>query len=232
LIPLRDINPTRRAPLVTYLIIALNLAMFVYEFLLLSPLEHALFERRHSVIPLFLFSGYAPALSTLFSSMFMHGNLMHLLSNMWFLHIFGDNVEDAMGHLRYAIFYLFCGVVAALVHAASDPASQTQMVGASGAICGVLGAYMLVFPRARLVTWLLLLFELPAVVYIGGYFALQVYSGFSALGTERGAGVAFFAHVGGFIAGIGWIVVLGRPQPKPSTYLGPRIDRGNLRGRS
>jgi membrane associated rhomboid family serine protease len=231
LIPLRDINPTRRAPLVTYWIIALNFAVFVYEFLLLSPLERAVFERTHAVIPMFLFSGYAPSLSTVFSSMFMHGNLVHLLSNMWFLHIFGDNVEDAMGHLRYAIFYVFCGVLAALVHAASDPGSQSQMVGASGAICGVLGAYMLLFPRARLVTWLLLLFEMPALVYIGGYFALQVYSGFSSLGHPRAAGVAFFAHVGGFVAGIGWVLLLGRPPPDPDTYLGPRLSDRNLRRR-
>src|SRR5687768_8799872 len=97
------------------------MAVFAYQFLSLSPLENSLFVRRHGVVPLFLLSGYAPSLSTLLSSMFMHGGLMHLVSNMWFLHIFGDNVEDAMGHLRYAGFYLVSGIAAALVHAFIDP---------------------------------------------------------------------------------------------------------------
>lgn len=232
MLPLRDINPTQKPPYVTYVLIALNVAVFAYQFLFLSPLESSLFVRRHGVVPLFLFSGYAPSLSTLFSSMFMHGGLMHLLSNLWFLHIFGDNVEDAMGHLRYAAFYLVCGVVAAVAHAVMAPASQLPLVGASGAISGLLGAYMLMFPRARIVTWIVIfLIELPAVLFIAGWFAYQVYAGFGQLGTSQGAGVAFFAHVGGFLTGLLWLFVFGRPEPKARTYLGPQLNRRDLRRR-
>ena len=230
MIPLRDINPTRRAPYVSYALIALNLAVFAYQFLSLSPLENSLFVRRHGVVPLFLLSGYAPSLSTLLSSMFMHGGLLHLVSNMWFLHIFGDNVEDAMGHLRYAAFYLCSGVAAALVHSFTDPGSQLPMVGASGAISGVLGAYLMMFPRARVVTLVFVfLIELPAILFILIWFGIQLFSGFGALGAQHGAGVAFFAHVGGFVAGVVWIVVFGRPQPKPHAYLGPRLSSRGLR---
>jgi membrane associated rhomboid family serine protease len=232
LIPLRDINPTRRAPYVSYALIVLNLVVFAYQYLSLSPLENALFLRKHGVIPLFLLSGYAPSLSTLFSSMFMHGGLLHLVSNMWFLHIFGDNVEDAMGHLRYALFFVFSGVVAALVHALTDPGSQLPMVGASGAISGVLGAYLLMFPRARVITLaLVFLVEVPAILFILVWFGMQLSSGFGELGSQHGAGVAFFAHVGGFAAGVAWIVVFGRPRPSAPKYLGPRLDDGELRQR-
>jgi membrane associated rhomboid family serine protease len=232
LFPLRDINPTRRAPFVTYGLIALNLAVFVYQFLLLSPADNELFVRRHGVIPLFLLSGYAPSISTLFSSMFMHGSLLHLVGNMWFLHIFGDNVEDALGHVRYAAFYVFCGLMAALVHATTDPSSQLPMVGASGAIAGVLGAYLLMFPRARIVTLMFVfLIELPAVLFILVWFGIQVFSGFGELGSGHGAGVAFFAHVGGLVAGVAWLLLLGRPKLAPRAYLGPRLSSRDLRRR-
>jgi membrane associated rhomboid family serine protease len=229
-LPLRDINPTRRVPYVTYLFIALNLAVFVYQFLTLSQLENELFVHRHGVIPLFLLSGYGPALSTLFSSMFMHGGLGHLASNMWFLHIFGDNVEDVLGHFRYALFYLCSGIAAALAHAFIEPGSQLPLVGASGAISGLLGGYLLMFPRARVLTWLLIfMVEIPAFVFILGWFGLQVFFGFGSLATNQSAGVAFFAHVGGFVAGFGWLLLFGRPKPDPRTYLGPQLSRRNLR---
>jgi membrane associated rhomboid family serine protease len=229
-LPLRDINPTRRLPYVTYVLIALNLAVFAYQFLSLSPLDNQLLVRRHGVIPMFLFSGYGPSLSTLLTSMFLHGGLLHLLSNMWFLHIFGDNVEDAMGHARYALFYLSTGVVAALVHALTDPGSQLPMIGASGAISGVLGGYLLMFPRARVVTlFVVFLIELPAILFILAWFGLQLFSGFGELGSNRGAGVAFFAHVGGFLAGVGWLIIFGKPKLEPRTYLGARIPTRNLR---
>jgi membrane associated rhomboid family serine protease len=230
-LPLHDINPARRVPFVTYLLIALNLAMFVYQYLTLSPLENQLFVRQHGVVPLFLLSGYGPAVSTLFSSMFLHAGLGHLASNMWFLHIFGDNVEDAMGHARYALFYLFSGVAAALVHAFIDPGSQLPLVGASGAISGVLGAYLLMYPKARVLTFFFFLFELPAFLFIVVWFGMQVYSGFGTLGIEKGAGVAFFAHVGGFVAGVLWLLVLGKPKLPPRAYLGPRVPTRELRRR-
>ncbi len=233
MLPLRDINPTRRLPYVTYLLIALNLAVFAYQFISLSPLDSQLLVRRHGVIPMFLFSGYGPALSTLVTSMFLHGGLLHLISNMWFLHIFGDNVEDAMGHLRYALFYLSTGIVAALVHALTDPGSQLPMVGASGAISGLLGGYLLMFPRARIVTlFVVFLIELPAILFILAWFGLQVFSGFGEPGSNRGAGVAFFAHVGGFVAGVLWLIIFGKPRLAPRTYLGPQLATRNLRRRA
>lgn len=220
-VPLRDVNPTRRLPYVTYLLIALNLALFAYQYLALSPLDGDHLSQRHGVIPLYLFSGYGPALSTLVTSIFLHGGLFHLLSNMWFLHIFGDNVEDAMGHLPFAMFYLCTGVVAALTHALSDPGSHIPLIGASGAISGVLGAYLLMFPRARVLSlWLIFLIELPAILFILAYFASNVYAGFASLGSARGAGVAFFAHVGGGLAGVLWLMIFGKPKLVARTYLG------------
>jgi membrane associated rhomboid family serine protease len=232
-LPLRDINPTRRLPYVTYALIAANLAVFAYQFLRLSPLDNQLLVRTHGVIPMFLFSGYGPSLSTLVTSMFLHGGLLHLLSNMWFLHIFGDNVEDAMGHLSFAVFYLVTGIVAALVHALTDTGSELPMIGASGAISGVLGGYLLMFPRARVVTlFVVFLIELPAILFILAWFCLQVFSGFGELGSNRGAGVAFFAHVGGFVAGLLWLLIFGKPKLEPRAYLGPRIPTRNLRRRA
>jgi membrane associated rhomboid family serine protease len=229
-LPLRDINPTRHVPYVTYVLIAANLAVNVYQLLALSPVENELFVRRHGVVPLFLMSGYGPSLSTLLSSMFMHGGLVHMASNMWFLHIFGDNVEDALGHFRYALFYVFSGIAAALAHALIEPASQLPLVGASGAISGVLGGYLLMFPRARVVTFfpLFFLFELPAFLFILVWFGIQLFSGFGTLGTGQSTGVAFFAHVGGFAAGFAWLLLFGRPRQDPKVYLGP-IRRRNLR---
>jgi membrane associated rhomboid family serine protease len=231
-LPLRDINPTRRVPYVTYLFISLNLAVYVYQFLRLSPVQNELFVHRHGVVPLFLLSGYGPSLSTLLSSMFMHGGLAHLASNMWFLHIFGDNVEDQLGHFRYIVFYVCSGIVASLVHALTDPSSQIPLVGASGAISGVLGGYLMLFPRARVVTFfpLFFLFELPAFLFILVWFAINLFSGFGTLGTGHGAGVAFFAHVGGFISGFAWLLLFGRPKPSSGGYLGAGMQRRKFRG--
>jgi membrane associated rhomboid family serine protease len=226
-LPLRDINPTHRVPYVTYLLIALNLAVYVYQFLRLSPVENELFVHRHGVVPLFLLSGYGPSLSTLLSSMFMHGGLAHLASNMWFLHIFGDNVEDLLGHFRYVMFYVCSGVAAALVHALTDPGSQVPMVGASGAISGVLGGYLLLFPRARVVTFfpLFFLFELPAFLFILVWFGINLFSGFGTLGSGHGAGVAFFAHVGGFASGFALLLLFGRPKQPARSFLGTSLQR-------
>jgi membrane associated rhomboid family serine protease len=228
-LPLRDMNPTRTVPCVTYSLIALNLAVFVYQFLSLSPVENQLFVHRHGVVPLFLLSGYGPSLSTLVSSMFLHGGFGHLVSNMWFLHIFGDNVEDALGHARFALFYVCCGIAAALAHAYIEPQSQLPMVGASGAISGLLGGYLLIFPRARVLTWLLIfLVEVPAFLFILVWFGMQVSSGFGSLGSATNEGVAFFAHVGGFVAGFVWLLLFGPARPNPRTYLGPQLARRDL----
>jgi membrane associated rhomboid family serine protease len=231
-IPLRDINPTRHAPLVTYLLIAANLAVFVYQFIVLTPLQSEHMVMQHGVVPMHLLSGYGPSLSTPFTSMFMHGGLGHLASNMWFLHVFGDNVEDVLGHFRFFLFYLFAGVVAVLAHTLVDPASQLPLVGASGAISGVLGAYVLMFPRARVVTlFLLFLFEVPAFFFILVWFAIQVYSGFGAMAGPQQAGVAFMAHVGGFLGGVVVLVITGIRRRTPVAYLGPRLPTRRLRRR-
>ncbi|MDB4971817.1 MAG: rhomboid family serine protease [Myxococcaceae bacterium] len=230
MIPLRDINPTRRVPYVTYLFIALNIAMFIYQYIDLTPTQNQEFTHQHGVIPYFLLSGYGPSLSTPLTSMFMHGGLGHLMSNMWFLHVFGDNVEDQLGRLRYVFFYFFTGVVAVLAHALIQPSSQLPLVGASGAISGVLGAYLLMFPRARVVTFfpIFFFFELPAFFFILIWFAMQVFSGCDSLSSTQTAGVAFFAHVGGFCAGLGFVALGGRPK-RAVGYLGPRVESRQLR---
>jgi membrane associated rhomboid family serine protease len=229
-IPLRDINPTRRAPLATYAIIALNLALFVYQYIVLTPTLNELVVRRHGVVPYYLLSGYGPALSTPITSMFMHGGLAHLLSNMWFLHVFGDNVEDMLGRVRFVLFYLFTGVLAVAAHVLIQPDSRLPLVGASGAISGVLGAYVLLFPRARVVTFfpIFFFFELPAFFFILLWFALQVFSGCGSLSSTETSGIAFFAHVGGFLAGVAFMLVAGKPK-QPVGYLGPRISTRTLR---
>lgn len=224
MIPLRDINPTQRAPLVVYGIILLNVVVFVYQFLLLDVNASQAFVERHGVVPFYLLSGYGPSLSTPISSMFMHGGLYHLLSNMWFLHVFGDNVEDRLGHVRFLIFYVLTGAAAVLVHALMAPSSAIPLVGASGAISGVLGAYILMFPRTRIVTFVFIFFiEVPAFVFIFVWFVMQVSEGCGTLVTPSQAGVAFFAHIGGFVAGVLLLLLSGVPKPNPIGQLGPRL---------
>jgi membrane associated rhomboid family serine protease len=161
-----------------------------------------------------------PAWLTLLASIFMHGGWVHIVGNMLFLWIFGNNVEDRMGRWRYALFYLVCGVLAALTQLATDPSSGVPNIGASGAIAGVLGAYLVLYPRARVLTAITLLVffaivEVPAVLLLGAWFLLQVLDGSAGLVSANGGGVAYFAHVGGFAAGLllVWPLVRGRPRP-------------------
>jgi membrane associated rhomboid family serine protease len=148
--------------------------------------------------------------------MFLHGGWLHILGNMWFLHIFGDNIEDRLGHIKYLFFYLLSGIGAAFTQVALNPASGVPMVGASGAIAGVMGAYVFLYPRARIVTLIpiivfLQVIELPAFVFLGLWFVLQIFSGLTSLGIGADAGgVAWWAHIGGFAAGALLLVVLGR----------------------
>jgi membrane associated rhomboid family serine protease len=230
-LPLRDLNPTQRAPLVTYFFIVANLVVFVYQFILLTPDQALLMVDQHGVVPAHLLSGYGPSLSTPFTSMFMHGGLAHLANNMWFLHVFGDNVEDVLGPARYFLFYVLTGVASAVAHALIDPGSQVPLVGASGAISGVLGAYILMFPRARVITFAFFLFEVPAFFFILFWFVIQVFSGFGALGSTQQTGVAFFAHIGGFVAGVLFVLAVGPRKPRPIAYLGPRVSTRQLRRR-
>ena len=163
--------------------------------------------------------------STVVSSMFMHGGWLHLVGNMWFLWIFGDNVEDAMGHVRFVVFYLLCGLAAAAAQTFADPASTVPMVGASGAIGGVMGAYALLYPRAHVHMFIFLGFYMttiavPAIYMLGYWFLLQLLSGLPALAGERLGGVAFWAHVGGFVAGLVLVMLF-----KQSDRLAARSNR-------
>ena len=216
--PLRDENPSRTTPVVTRVLIVLNLLVFIYELSLGTELRDFMF--RFALIPRHLtlaIDGYAPwsaAVTPLLSSIFLHGGWVHVIGNMWYLWIFGDNVEDRLGHFGYLIFYLAAGVVAGLIHVASNPNSMLPTVGASGAIAGVLGAYAAAFPRARVVTLLPLfpffpVVALPAMLVLGFWFVVQFASGALVLAAGLSGGVAVWAHVGGFVFGFVVMLVLG-----------------------
>jgi len=208
-IPLKDENPSRTFPLVTLLLIGANVIVFAYEETLPPSQLQSLVASLGAVPRAFAGGAFriesVPALPwwTLISSMFVHGGILHLAGNMLFLWIFGDNVEDALGHARYLVFYFLCGVSAGLVQILANPASRIPLVGASGAIAGVLGAYALLYPTARVQTLVFLfifirIIPLPAILLLGLWFLLQVV----AAPSGSGAGVAFFAHIGGFLAGM------------------------------
>jgi membrane associated rhomboid family serine protease len=224
--PLRDENPSRSVPVFTRALIAINAAAFVYELVLGPELKSFMFAWGMVPARVTLALRYGeepmtgPAL-TFISSMFLHGGWLHLIGNMWYLWIFGDNVEDRLGHWKFLAFYLLAGIVAALLQYALNPASQMPTVGASGAIAGVLGAYLVAFPRARVVTLvpLFVFFQvmaLPAVVVLGFWFVIQFFNGALSLGFGgAGGGIAWWAHVGGFAFGIVamWLLGLGRRRP-------------------
>jgi membrane associated rhomboid family serine protease len=216
MIPIRDDAPRRTEPLVTYFLVALNVLLFLYQ-VTLPPGQRAGFEFQFGFVPLRLdawFAGVEPtalAVVPAFTSMFLHASWLHLLGNMWFLVIFGDNVEDRLGHFRYLIFYLLCGLAASLTHLLFNLHSNVPSVGASGAIAGVLGAYFLLFPSARVLTWFgFFILWLPAWLVLGYWFVLQFLSGAAGsltVASQKG-GVAFWAHVGGFLTGMALIKVL------------------------
>src|SRR4051812_3677032 len=193
MIPLRDTQPSNTSPYVTILIIAVNVLVFLYE-VSLGQYETNYFIARYGLTPDRLHY------SSLWTSMFLHGGWMHLIGNMWFLWLFGDNVEEAMGPLRYLIFYFLVGSVGALAQAFAMPNSTAPMIGASGAVAGALGGYAILFPRARIVTLVMIpllwpVVNFPAWVFLGLWFVMQFL-------LPTGSGVAWMAHVGGFIAGI------------------------------
>lgn len=211
MIPLRDANPTRTVPLVNYTIIILNVLAFFVELMLGKHLEEFIFH--FGVVParfmhdIVQFQIGVSTVLPFFSSMFLHGGWMHLIGNMLFLHIFGDNVEDRFGHGRYFIFYLLSGLAAALTQISINPTSEIPMIGASGAIAGVMGAYVFMFPQAKVKTLVpvfmfLQIVELPAFLFLGIWFLMQIFSGIMAWGIGGDAGgVAWWAHIGGFAAG-------------------------------
>ncbi len=210
MIPLRDINPTERFAIVTFILILLNIIVFVYELMLGSVAGEA-FANTFALVPANLFAAVPgtaqtiPVVATLFTSMFLHGGLPHLAGNMLYLWIFGNNVEDSMGRIRFIIFYLLCGLIAAYAHALANRHSMIPMLGASGAISGVLGAYLILYPRARVVTLVFFGFyirtvEIYAMVVLGFWFVLQFLNAMMASGSR--GGVAWYAHVAGFVAGM------------------------------
>jgi len=210
--PIRDTQPSYSKPVVTVFLIVINLLVFLYEFSLDGYSQNE-FVATYALVPEHF------QFINILTSMFLHGGWMHVLGNMWFLWIFGDNIEDILGHSKYLMFYLLCGVVASLTHILLNPGSTLPSVGASGAIAGVLGAYLLLFPRAR-VTTLIPIFiffwirDLPAIFILGLWFVLQLFSGVgspSVAGQEQAGGVAYFAHIGGFILGMILIAVM-RPR--------------------
>lgn len=212
MIPLRDIIPSRTTPVVTVGLIALNALVFLFQLLLDDAAGQALVEA-FGLVPA------APVPIAVVTSMFLHGGLAHVGGNMLSLWIFGDNVEDRLGHLRFLGFYLACGAVAAAAQILAHPQSTIPMVGASGAVSGVMGGYIVLYPSSRILTLLpfpLMLFEVPAGVLLGLWFLLQFVSGLGTLGADAGqvlgGGIAFWAHVAGFVAGMAMVRLLQRPE--------------------
>lgn len=201
MIPIRDDNPRERFPFVNSLFIALNLAIFLHQFSL-SPEALQAFIADYGAVPQKIVAHESYA--NIFTSMFLHGGVMHLVGNLLYLYIFGDNVENLMGSLRYFIFYALCGVGAALAHILTNTGSAVPMIGASGAISGVLGAYMVGYPRARVLVFfpLFFFFRVPALIVLGVWFVNQVTGGIAALGVDLTGGIAWFAHIGGFVLGV------------------------------
>src|SRR5690606_19738947 len=211
MIPIRDEIKTHRTPIVNYALVVINVLVFLWMFLNSGNLESIYYE--YALIPSNFLNGIDLGdVKDVFTSMFMHGGWMHLIGNMLYLWIFGDNIEDRLGHIGYLIFYLAGGIAAALLQTLISPSSQIPMVGASGAIAGVLGAYLVMYPNSRVYTFIPIGFYarvrlVPAVVVLGLWFLLQLISGVGSLGALDQGGTAYFAHIGGFIFGliVGWM---------------------------
>jgi membrane associated rhomboid family serine protease len=210
--PLRDTQPSYSKPAVTVLLIVVNILVFLFEFSLDDYSRNAFIAMYGLVPDQFHFAG-------ILTSMFLHGGWLHLLGNMWFLWIFGDNIEDILGHGKYLLFYLVCGTAAALTQVLFNADSRVPMVGASGAIAGVMGAYTVKFPRARILTLVPIFFffttiEVPAFLMLIYWFVIQLFNGVGSIGYSgvSEGGTAFLAHVGGFVAGIVLINLMGARQ--------------------
>ncbi len=241
LFPIRDENPSREKPIVNYVIIGINILVYLYEVSLDPTRLHMFFMKYgiipieygiklgivHSVPPQYIYTLNLVRSAVpwnLLTAMFLHGGFMHILGNMWFLWIFGDNVEDAMGHFRYLIFYILSGLIASFTHILFHPGSAVPMIGASGAISGVLGAYFLLYPGARIISLAFLGFvittiALPAYLYLGVWIFIQIIFGFGSIGAHGAAsGVAWFAHIGGFFGGMLIMPLFARRRRTPPRY--------------
>lgn len=216
--PLRDDIPTDKKPFVTLFIIALNVLIFFYQLSFGDQFNYLVFK--YGAIPFEIThrqeitsQASVPIPLTLVTAMFLHGGWMHVIGNMWYLWIFGNNVEDKLGHFKFVIFYFLSGLIASFTYIAVNPSSQVPMIGASGAIAGVLGAYMIRFPQARVLTLIFFGFfvrivAIPAIFVLGFWFVIQILNGLPAIGANVTGGVAWFAHIGGFVAGMGLFKVM------------------------
>lgn len=220
MIPIKDDNPVSTKPVVTIALILLNVVMFYYEL----QLGFETVIKRYGAIPANIVQGQD--LETLFTSMFLHGGLFHLLGNMLYLWIFGDNIEHYLGHFKFIAFYFLCGLAAVFAHiilgAVFGEAPNVPMVGASGAISGVLGAYFVKYPKARVLVIIPIIFiwtirPIPALFVLGLWFIMQLFSGVSTIGMQ-GGGVAFWAHIGGFVAGVILIFLFPRQRRSASYF--------------
>ncbi len=225
MLPIRDNLRPQRVPVVNYALIALNLLVFFWQ--ISAGASNPRLAYQLALIPSQVTGGLTPDdFLHIFTSMFMHAGLAHIGGNMLYLWIFGDNVEDAMGHARYLFFYLLGGFLASTAHILTNPNSTVPTVGASGAIAAVLGAYLVLYPQSRVLTVIFLgyfvrLTMVPAIIVLGLWFVLQLFQGFMTLGGPNVGGVAFFAHIGGFVAGL-LLVRLFAARPRYPTS--PRLD--------
>ncbi|MBN1314636.1 MAG: rhomboid family intramembrane serine protease [Anaerolineales bacterium] len=226
MIPIQDMNPSRTKPVITWVIIALNVIVYLYEIVLdgMGQLDPFLYQA--GVVPSLITTNLTN-IPDIFTSMFLHGGWIHLLGNMLYLWIFGDNIEDRMGHGRFLVFYLVGGVLASVAQIIVSPGSNVPIIGASGAIAAVLGAYLVEYPRARVRSLLMLGYfirfvHIPAVVVLGFWFVLQFFNGFLSLSSMSAGGVAYFAHIGGFVAGMILVKLFTIGRPKVSDWDLPR----------
>ena len=229
--PIKDDQPRYSPPYVTGFLIGLNIVIYFFQSMLTRQ-SAELFAREFGVVPAHLAAflagsphySFAEVVVPFFTSMFLHGNWMHVFGNMWFLYIFGDNIEDYLGHFKFIVFYLVAGLAAMATQVAVYPHSNVPTVGASGAIAGVLGAYFLLYPRARVLTWFFVfVMYLPAWIVLGEWFVLQFFSGAATLSMAQAGrdvgGVAFWAHIGGFLAGLVMIKLFPERQRRyPYAY--------------
>lgn len=221
MIPIRDQNPTGHLPFINYSLIAINILIFLYMTLLPRPFLDS-FMRHYALIPAVIIGGQS--LHTLLTSMFLHGSLGHLFGNMLFLNIFGDNMEDYLGHIKYLFFYLLCGLAAGLLQIFTNPFTIIPNLGASGAIAGIMGGYLVLFPKKRvdiLAPWLFTTLSVPAYMMLFYWILAQFFLGFGTIGTVgNSGGVAYFAHIGGFLTGLLSILFTNPPGKRKSSIAG------------
>lgn len=222
MIPLKDNIPSEKIPFVNFFLIGLNTVVFLFELMLgrQGLLEQLIIN--YGLIPYHFFVSFPERWFTLLTSMFLHGGWLHFIGNMLYLYIFGDNIEDRLGHLKYFVFYITCGLLAASAQLAFSAGSGLPMIGASGAIGGVMGAYFLLFPTARIHTLIPFgifsrIVAIPSFFYLGFWFVIQFWSGAITLASSASmrGGVAFWAHIGGFLGGVLWILVFYKRRGRP-----------------